>query len=48
MKVMGGEYTKITIMNRETKEEIAVVTDDDITTATPEIVVKLTPDYDKD
>lgn len=45
MEVMGNEYTKLVVLDLITNKEIAVVTDREITTANPEIVVKLTPAY---
>ena len=45
MEVMGNEYTKLVVLDLSTNKEIAVVTDREITTANPEIVVKLTPAY---
>lgn len=46
MEVMGNEYTKLIVLDLSTNKEIAVVTDKEITTANPEIVVKLTPVYE--
>lgn len=46
MKVMGNEYAKLVVLDLSTNKEIAVVTDGEITTANPEIVVKLTPVYE--
>ena len=45
MEIMGNEYTKLVVLDLITNKEIAVVTDREITTANPEIVVKLTPAY---
>lgn len=45
MEVMGNEYTKLVVLDLSTNKKIAVVTDREITTANPEIVVKLTPAY---
>lgn len=47
MKIMGNEYTKLVVMNLKTKEELAVVTDEEITTASQDLAVKLTPTYDE-
>lgn len=44
MKIMGGAYAKLTVENAQTGEQIAVVTDEAITTASADIVVRLTPD----
>lgn len=45
MEIMRGKYTKLAIIQTSTGNEIAVVTDDEITTANPDIIVKLTPSY---
>lgn len=47
MKIMQGKYTRLAIIQVSTGKEIAVVTDDEITTANPDIIVKLTPSYKK-
>ncbi|MCI1951774.1 MAG: hypothetical protein LKJ50_03200 [Clostridiales bacterium] len=47
MEIMQGKYTRLAIIQVSTGKEIAVVTDDETTTANPDIVVKLTPSYDK-
>lgn len=44
MEIMGGAYGKLTVENVQTGEQIAVVTDEAITTANAEIIVRLTPD----
>lgn len=44
MEIMGGAYVKLTVENVRTGEKIAVVTDEAITTASADIVVRLTPD----
>lgn len=44
-KVLSEEYTKIVIIDLETGKEIAVITNDLITTAETNIAVKLTPNY---
>ena len=46
MSILSNEITKIVVMDKDTGEEIAVVTEDEITTAGDNIVVKLTPNYD--
>ena len=43
--ILSEEYTKIVVMDKETGKEIAVITNDLITTANDNIVVKLTPKY---
>lgn len=43
---MLEDIDKITVKNIETGKEIAVITDEKITTAAPEIVVILKPKYD--
>ena len=43
---LPNQFTKLTVLDMETEEEIAVVTKDMITTARGGIVVKLTPAYD--
>lgn len=45
-KVLSEDYSKLSVINKETGEEIAVVTPEQITTANEKIVVKLTPKYD--
>lgn len=45
MTILSEEYTKIVVMDKETGKEIAVITNDLITTADDNIVVKLTPKY---
>jgi len=45
MTILSEEYTKIVVMDKETGKEIAVITNDLITTANDNIVVKLTPKY---
>lgn len=42
-QVLSDKYSKITILDAVTGEEIAVITNDVITTAADNIVVKLTP-----
>lgn len=44
--VLSDSYTKLVVMNYETGEELAVITNELITTASAEIVVKLTPNYE--
>lgn len=46
MTILSNEYIKITVFDLETGKEIAVITNDLITTARDSIVVKLTPSYD--
>ena len=48
MSILSKDYTKLVVMNIETGEEIAVITDGDtpINTASDNIIVKLTPTYD--
>lgn len=43
--VLSDKYSKITILNIESGEEIAVITNDVITTAADNVIVKLTPVY---
>ena len=47
MDILSRDITKLTVINVRTGEEIAVVTNDEITTAGTEIVVKLTSNYDQ-
>ncbi len=47
MNVLSDGYIKLVVYDRETEKEIAVVTNELITTAADNIVVKLTPS-DKD
>lgn len=44
--VLSKDYTKLVVLDIESGKEIAVVTDNAITTAGGNIVVKLTPNYD--
>lgn len=44
-KVLSEDYSKLTVINKETGEEIAVITHEQITTASEKIIVKLTPKY---
>ena len=44
--ILNEVYTKLVVLDTATGKELAVVTDEEITTASPEIVVKLTPKYD--
>ena len=46
MDILTRECTKITVMDLETEKEIAVITNEEITTAGENIVVKLTPNFD--
>lgn len=46
MRILSGDYTKITVFDTKTGKEIAVITNELITTARDSIVVKLTPSYD--
>jgi hypothetical protein len=45
MKILSDEYSMLTVLNKETGEKIAVITNGDtpIKTASENIVVKLTP-----
>ena len=43
---LSKDYTKLVVMDVEREKVIAVVTNDEITTAGDNIVVKLTPTYD--
>ncbi len=45
-QVLSNRYSRITILDTVTGEEIAVITNNVITTAADNIVVKLTPFYD--
>ena len=47
LNVLSDGYIKLVVYDRETEKEIAVVTNELITTAADNIVVKLTPS-DKD
>lgn len=42
----GNAYSKLTVVDTAREAELAVITEDDIDTASPDIVVKLTPKYD--
>lgn len=44
--IWGGAYTKLVVLDIANDVEIAVITEDDIDTVNPDIVVKLTPKYD--
>lgn len=44
--ILSDSYQKLVVLDVETGEELAVVTDEEITTARSSIVVKLTPRYD--
>lgn len=46
MKILADECTKITVLDTDTGKEIAVITNELVTTAGDHIVVKLTPNYD--
>ena len=41
--ILTNLFSKIEVINEKTEEKIAVITNDMITTASDEIVVKLTP-----
>lgn len=41
--ILGNGYAKITVLDLETGKEIAVITNELVTTADQEIAVKLTP-----
>lgn len=44
-RILSEDYSKLSVINKETDEEIAVVTHELITTADEKIIVKLTPKY---
>lgn len=46
MMIMSGAYIKLVVEDTRTGKQIAVITDEMITTADDEIVVRLTPDAD--
>lgn len=46
MKYLSDDFKKLVVLDKETGKEIAVVTNEEITTAEDNIVVKLTPTYD--
>ena len=46
MKYLSDDYQKLVVLDVNTGKEIAVITNDEITTAEDNIVVKLTPVYD--
>ena len=46
MNILSDQFTKMVVLDVTAGEEIAVVTNELITTAGDEIVVKLTPAYD--
>lgn len=46
MEILTKEFQKLTVLNTETGKEIAVVTNEEITTAEKTIAVKLTPAED--
>lgn len=46
MKILADECAKITVLDTDTGKEIAVITNELVTTAGDHIVVKLTPNYD--
>lgn len=46
MSILSEEYTQVTVLDTETGKEIAVITNDLITTARDSIVIKLKPSYD--
>lgn len=43
--VLSDDYTKLAVVDLSTGKEIAVITNELITTASDNIVVKLTPKY---
>lgn len=43
--ILSADYTKLTVLDMSTGKEIAVITNDLITTAAADIVIKLTPSY---
>ena len=47
MSVLSDGYTKMVVLDTKTGEEIAVITNELITTAQDSIIVKLTPRYDQ-
>ena len=46
MSYLADDIQKLTVLDTDTGEEIAVVTNEESTTARETIVVKLTPVYD--
>ena len=44
MELLSNYVSKITVLSKQTGEEIAVITNDELTTATPDILVKLSFD----
>lgn len=42
-EILSAQYSKLTVLDLEQGEEVAVITNDSITTAGDHIVVKLTP-----
>lgn len=44
MRIMSGEYEKLVVVDLKTNQELAVITDNLITTASDTIVVKLKPE----
>lgn len=47
MPILSEDYTKMVVLDTKTGKEIAVITNEVITTAQDSIVVKLTPRYDQ-
>lgn len=45
MSILSEDYTKLVVFDSLVNKEVAVVTNDLITTASNEVVVKLTPKY---
>ena len=46
MQLMGSTCDRIAIVQVSTDKELAVITDNEITTANNDIVVKIKPNYD--
>lgn len=46
MKILSDEVSKLVVMDITTGKEITVITNELVTTAGDEIVVKVTPIYD--
>lgn len=44
--ILSSEYDRLVVENSETGEEIAVITQDEVTTADDKIVVRLKPSED--
>ena len=44
-KVLSEDFSKLSVINKKTGEEIVVVTHDSITITDKKIIVRLTPKY---